>query len=132
MSRTSAPPRTRARRTDEPIPPLAAAIRQAYRGRLTQSQLAEALGVAQNTISRWSTGDVEPALADIARLEEACGVPRGFVLRSAGFVADAQSAEEAIEADPRLDVPRRELILATYRVAVAQSSGGPTRTTVGG
>jgi len=132
MSRTSAPPRTRAPRTQESIPPLAAAIRQAYRGRLTQSQLADALGVAQNTISRWSTGDVEPALADIARLEQACGVPRGFVLRSAGYVADALSAEEAIEADPRLDVPRRELILATYRVAVAQSSGGPSRTNVGG
>lgn len=88
--------------------------------------------MAQNTISRWSTGDVEPALADIARLEEACGVPRGFVLRSAGFVVDALSAEEAIEADPRLDLPRRELILATYRVAVAQSSGGPSRTTVVG
>lgn len=88
--------------------------------------------MAQNTISRWSTGEVEPSLGDISRLEEACGMPRGFVLRSAGYVADQQSAEDAIAADPRLDAPRRELILATYRVAVAQSSSGPTRTNVGG
>ena len=86
----------------------------------------------QNTISRWSTGEVEPALGDIARLESACGLPRGFVLRSAGYVDESHSAEDAIATDPRLDTPRRELILATYRVAVAQSAGQPTRTNVGG
>ena len=132
MTRTPARGRARsARRLDE-IPPLAASIRQAYRGRLTQTELAGLLGVAQNTISRWSTGEVEPALGDIARLESACGLPRGFVLRSAGYVDESHSAEDAIATDPRLDTPRRELILATYRVAVAQSAGQPTRTNVGG
>ena len=132
MHRRSARERTRASRPDGEIPPLAAAIRQAYRGVHTQTGLAAVLGVAQNTVSRWSTGEVEPSLSDIVRLEQACEVPRGFVLRSAGYVLDHETVEDAIAADPRLDAPRRELILATYRVAVAQSSGRPTGTNVGG
>jgi transcriptional regulator with XRE-family HTH domain len=84
-------------------------------------QLAHQLGVAQNTISRWSTGDVEPRLDDIARVEQACGLPRGFILRSAGFVDEGASPEDTIAADHRLDQPRRDLLLAAYRAAVSQS-----------
>lgn len=132
MTRVSARGRTRAARPEGAVPPLADAIRRAYRGRLTQTQIAVALGVAQNTVSRWSTGEVEPSLGDIARLEEACGLPKGFVLRSAGYVDESQRPEDVIAGDPRLDPPRRELILATYRVAVAQSSGRPAGTSAGG
>jgi transcriptional regulator with XRE-family HTH domain len=101
---------------------LAAAIREAYRGRLTQAQLATTLGVAQNTVSRWSTGDVEPRLDDIARIEQVCQLPRGFILRAAGYVHDATTTEAAIQGDHRLDAPRRELLMAAYRAAVSQSS----------
>ena len=107
-----------------PVPTAAergSAIRSVYSGRFTQTQLAARLGVAQNTISRWSTGDVEPSLEDIARIEDACGVPRGYVLRSAGYVADSRSTEEMIAADTRLDQGQRELLLAAYRAAIRQS-----------
>jgi transcriptional regulator with XRE-family HTH domain len=97
-----------------------AAIRSVYSGRYTQTQLAAQLGVAQNTISRWSTGDVEPSLEDIARMEDACGVPRGYILRAAGYVAEARSTEEMIAADPQLDAGQRELLLAAYRAAIRQ------------
>ena len=100
---------------------LGAAVRHAYRGRLTQVELAAMLGVAQNTISRWSTGDVEPRLDDIAAIEDACRLPRGYILRKAGYVSELISPEEAIAADHRLDHARRELLIATYRAALSQS-----------
>lgn len=100
---------------------LADAIRFAYKGSLTQVELAEQLGVAQNTVSRWSTGDVEPSLDQIGAVEDACGLPRGFILRAAGYVDSSDSPEAVIAADHRLDAARRDLMLATYKVAVRQS-----------
>lgn len=99
---------------------LAGAIRAAYAARLTQTELASRLGVAQNTISRWSTGEVEPRLDDIAAIEDACGLARGHILRAAGFVATGEQPEDALAADHRLDAARRELLVAAYRAALEQ------------
>lgn len=104
-----------------------AAIRAAYRGKFTQVQLAEILGVAQNTISRWSTGDVEPSLDDLSRLEDVCGLARGHVLRAAGYVEELRSAEDFIAADHRLDSVRRELLLSAYMAALQQSQFSSVR-----
>jgi transcriptional regulator with XRE-family HTH domain len=101
---------------------LATALRAAYKGRFTQSELAKRLGVAQNTVSRWATGDVEPGLADILAVERECGLVRGHILRAAGLVTEAMTPEEAIAADHRLDAPRRELLLAAYEAALVQSA----------
>lgn len=108
-------------RRNLPPSPIAAAIRSAYTGRLTQAELARQLGVAQNTISRWSTGEVEPRLDDIVAVETACKLPRGFLLRAAGYVEHDSTPEMAIAADHRLDDARRELLLAAYRAALKQS-----------
>jgi transcriptional regulator with XRE-family HTH domain len=113
-------PRQRTRRNLPPSP-IASAIRSAYAGRLTQAELARQLGVAQNTISRWSTGEVEPRLDDIVAVETACKLPRGFLLRAAGYVEHDSTPEMAIAADHRLDDARRELLLAAYRAALKQS-----------
>jgi len=99
---------------------LAVAIRAAYAARLTQTELAGRLGVAQNSISRWSTGEVEPRLDDIAAIEDACGLARGHILRAAGFVATGERPEDALAADHRLDAARRELLVAAYRAALEQ------------
>jgi transcriptional regulator with XRE-family HTH domain len=104
-----------------------AAIRAAYRGKFTQVQLAEALGVAQNTISRWSTGDVEPSLDDLLRLEDVCGLTRGHILRAAGYVHELGSAEDFIASDHRLDPVRRELLLSAYLTALHQSQASTAR-----
>jgi transcriptional regulator with XRE-family HTH domain len=112
--------RQRTRRANQP-PPIALAIRSAYTGQMTQAELARQLGVAQNTISRWSTGEVEPRLEDIAAVELACKLPKGFLLRAAGFVEQDATPEMAIAADHRLDAARRELLLAAYRAALKQS-----------
>jgi len=100
---------------------LADAIRAAYTSRLTQTELAVRLGVAQNTVSRWSTGEVEPRLDDIAAVEAACGLERGHILRAAGYVSAAEQPEDAVATDHRLDAARRELLVAAYRAALAQS-----------
>lgn|GEM_PF-1979164 len=102
---------------------LAEAIRAAYSGRLTQRELAGHLGVAQNTVSRWATGEVEPRLDDIAAIEVACGLVNGHILRSSGYVDDDFDPMTAVASDHRLDNARRELLLATYAAALEQSSG---------
>mgnify|MGYP003347394114 FL=1 len=78
------------------------------------------LGVAQNTISRWSTGEVEPRLDDIASIEDACGLSRGHILRAAGYVASNDRPEEVVASDHRLDPARRELLVAAYQAALSQ------------
>ena len=110
----------------KPLPPkrsrdLATAIRNVYRGRLTQIELADRLGVAQNTVSRWSTGEVEPSLEQIAAIEKACGVERGFILRAAGYVVESFSPDALIARDARLEPSKRELLVAAYKAALRQS-----------
>lgn len=100
---------------------LASAIRSAYTGRLTQRELANHLGVAQNTVSRWATGEVEPRLDDIASIEVACGLVNGHILRASGYVDDDVDPMSVVASDHRLDNSRRELLLATYSAALAQS-----------
>jgi transcriptional regulator with XRE-family HTH domain len=107
------------RRTD-----LGAAIRNTYAARFTQGEIARQLGVAQNTVSRWSTGDVEPSLGDIFRIEQLCGFPRGHILRAAGYVSELASPEELISSDHRLDSARRDLLFSAYMTALRQSNPG--------
>ena len=73
-----------------------AAIRTAYTGLYTQTELARRIGVAQNTLSRWTTGEVEPSLSDLIAIEDACELPRGHILRSAGLVEEIGTPEQAI------------------------------------
>jgi len=101
---------------------LGAAIRNAYAAKYTQGEVARQLGVAQNTVSRWSTGDVEPSLGDIFKIEQICGLTPGHILRAAGFVTELSSAEEFIASDHRLDSARRELMLSAYVAALHQSN----------
>lgn len=85
---------------------------------LSQGGLAEAVGVAQTTISKWEL-DAHPSLDQIEAVCEALGLPRGQLLRDAGYVDDAPaSPEEAIRADRSLrPEDRRALldVLAAYR-----------------
>jgi len=105
---------------------LAAAIKRAYTGRLTQTELAQRLGTDQSRISKWVSGNgPEPSYAELARLEDALGRPRGYVLRAAGYVVDATTTEEAIEADPRINDELKRFLLASLHAAVEQSSNDP-------
>lgn len=98
------------------------AIRQAYTGRLRQIDLAERLGVDQTAISRWARGANRPQLEELAAIEEACGRPRGYILRLAGFVDEIVDVESAVAADPRLNDEGRRTVLITYRAVVEASA----------
>lgn len=89
---------------------------------MTQAELADAVGVDQPTVSKWVKGSRRPSLEELSRIERACRVPLGFVLRAAGFVADTLTVPDAIEADPMLPEPDKQLLLLIYnqRVAVAR------------
>jgi DNA-binding transcriptional regulator YdaS (Cro superfamily) len=54
----------------------------------TQVALAEALGVDQTLISRMVTGKVSVTVERVREIEDVCGLPRGQVLRWAGYVED--------------------------------------------
>lgn len=104
--------------------PLHEAIREAYTGLgFTQAQLAERMGVDQTTISRlangrWGeAGGPTPDL--LAKIEEAAGRPRGWILVQAGYVQAPGSLREAIELDPGLSKKAREMLL-TLHDAVAE------------
>jgi transcriptional regulator with XRE-family HTH domain len=95
--------------------PLHEAIKEAFMGQgLTQAQLAERLGVDQTTVSRLANGrwgdQGGPAPEVLARIEEAAGRPRGWILIQAGYVDGVRTPLEAFEVDPALtDGARRTL-----------------------
>lgn len=92
---------------------LGAAVRAA-RGRMTQGELAAALGVDQPTISKWERDDIRPSLEQLRAIEETTGRRRGFILIAAGVVEDVTSVEDAIEAHPDLSEEARRVLLRAF------------------
>lgn len=102
----------------EPLPlheAIAAAI-----GDRSQTELADLLGVGQSNISKWMRGVTRPSIDDLARLEETCGRPRGFILTAAGYVQcpETPGVVEAIERDPLVGDDLRKVLLKTYELAL--------------
>ena len=68
---------------------------------LSQSTLAEQMGVARQTVSRWETGEAVPTMDNLRRLSELYGVPMGCLLNdsmeSPTAVAVAERPEEQAE-----------------------------------
>lgn len=113
--------------------PLPSAIREAYEGRgLSQAEVARRMGVDQTRISRLSLGKWKPDNGPdpdlLARIEEACERPRGWILRCAGYVPEEQAAsvEDAINADRELTEPLRRALLAHYRASIESLKQAPT------
>lgn len=102
-----------------PAMPLHEAIRKAYRGRMKQEDLAREIQVSQPTISRWARGESEPTLGELAQIEQLCRRPRGFILRTAGFVDEDRDFEAVVASDPLLDDDGREAIIALYRYYIS-------------
>lgn len=98
---------------------IGAALRSA-RGSRTQTAVGEAMDpqAKQPTISGWESDTAAPTLDQIAEFEHACGRPRGFVLRLAGYVEDPTNTRDAIAADPLLEEGIRSTLLTIYETAV--------------
>lgn len=65
---------------------------------LSQSTLAEQMGVARQTVSRWESGEAVPTRENLRRLSELYGVPVGYLLNDGmerpTAVAVAEKPEE--------------------------------------
>lgn len=51
------------------------ALRSLFAGRYTQEELAQKLGVTQQTISNWAKGVRRPPAEKMAEIEDALGIP---------------------------------------------------------
>lgn len=111
--------------------PLHEAIREAFSGvGLTQAQLAQRMGVDQTTVSRLANGrwgeQGGPAPDVLARIEDAAGRPRGWILVRAGYIADVATVPEAIAMDSRLTADARRMVLRVYESAVSEDGADTT------
>src|SRR5690606_7530535 len=70
---------------------------------LRQGDLADALGIDQGTVSRWTRGLQRIDLDYFPAIDKALGRPTGYLLRKAGYVADSVDTLTSIDLDPRLD-----------------------------
>ncbi len=103
---------------------LSEAFRQTYEAaRVSQLDIAAALGVDQPTVSKWARGMRRPPLDALPVTEGLCGVRRGTILRRAGYVEDVGGGvREAVLADPDLSEDDRRTLLGFYDFALSRSA----------
>lgn len=104
---------------------LSEAFRQTYESAgVSQLDIAVALDVDQPTVSKWARGMRRPPLDALPVTERLCGVPKGTILRMAGYVEDldAGSVEQAVKADPRLTPRYRRDVMSFFEYALSQSA----------
>lgn len=91
--------------------------------RLTQTDLADAIGAKQPTISALETGARKdgPTVLEMMAIERACQRPPGFILRRAGYMHEVVGVAAAAALDSDLDDGMRHVVQATYRAAVEAS-----------
>lgn len=108
--------------TTPEVPPICRAIREAREAAgLTGYALAKKLDVEPGQLtSRWEASR-EPSLTDIGRIEEALDLPRGYLLRAAGYVDEVISPEEAIANDKRLTPMKRDLVMGALMSMLART-----------
>ena len=95
---------------------LSEAFRQTYESAgVSQLDIAAALDVDQPTVSKWARGMRRPPLDALPVTEQLAGVPKGTILRLAGYVDDSNvDVAAAILADPRLNDGDRLVLLDVY------------------
>lgn len=111
-------------------PALERSIRLAREGEgLAQADLAQKVGVSQNSISAYETGETVPPLEVLEAMELALKLQPGELLQHLGVTplrADVSpDVIAAINADPHLDDTMREVVLHAYETARAMSHPPP-------
>ncbi len=108
------------------------AIRLAYQGRATQTEIAEALGVEQSTFSKWCRGvGAGPSLEQLGVIEVVTRRQRGWILRAVNDLGGLPiwTTLDAIAADPELDDAAKLALVGAYHGLIA---GGHAKGTVNG
>lgn len=105
----------------------AAKLQQAMTDRgLTQATIASSLGMSQQGVSKWLTGETLPRHSTARRLDELLRLGPGTVglwiagadIDDPATVVEVVDVPSAIEADPALSADSRRMLLALYREAV--------------
>lgn len=108
-------------RASETPPRICAAIREArLEAGYPQVLAASEVGVSQPEWSRWETFR-EPSLDQISAIEQVLHLPRGHLLRRAGYVAEARRTEDVIASDTRLTPFDASVVLDALKAAVRRS-----------
>lgn len=103
------------------MPKICWAISQAVANSdLSQNEIARRTGVTQQAFSKW-TIDTEPKLDKLARIEEVLDLPRGALLRTAGYVENVESVEEAIRSEVSFSTDARRWLLVMVEQARSSS-----------
>ncbi len=76
--------------------------------RLSQEQLAESLGVGQQTVSRWENGTATPRRATLPLLANLLGVSPAALLDDLGYLSGDQPADQAW-ASTLSEIPEQQL-----------------------
>jgi transcriptional regulator with XRE-family HTH domain len=93
------------------------------RQRLSQQELANRLGVASNTISRWETATNQPGLDDLDRIATQLGIPVGDLISFNAATTDKQDRlMRIVQMLPAADVREVEEY-AKYRLQKAIPDG---------
>jgi transcriptional regulator with XRE-family HTH domain len=81
---------------------------------MTQADLAAAIGLGQDAVSRLERGERLFTLVTLARVEHALALPFGFFGRAVGLVTRELSVRAALAADDALPLAARDALVALY------------------
>lgn len=94
---------------------------QRRRRRISQTDLARLVNVAQPTVSSWELGRYAPSREALLALEQALAVPAGTFAGMLGYAPDGGfepsapcTVERAVYEDSRLDDAAKTLLLSVY------------------
>lgn len=81
---------------------------------LTQAEAAEQLGESRDTVAKWDQGRHIPDLWKFPHIERVYGLPRGWLLRHAGFLEDVArwNLADIVSSDPSIESDVAELVAA--------------------
>jgi transcriptional regulator with XRE-family HTH domain len=103
---------------------LGGAIRDARSmAHLSQTDLAHIIGCSQSDVSRWESGQYEPTLVELARIEHALGLDAGGLLHVIGYLDGGPTVRGALVADPALPPASRKMLVELYDHFLSVSRG---------
>lgn len=104
---------------------LAVRLREAIAAELgdrTRTWLGEEIGMKSENVGRLLNGHIAISLEHVVAIEDALDVPRGHLLRAAGYVdsTDLPALEHLVSYDERFNVDQRSALLKIVRAFVEE------------